>query len=183
MTDHLKVGVPNPVTDGGLGASEEVVQYGYFMPEKHETVDKVRTDKPRTTSDEDTLPLRRREELHGRETTQGGVRDRLGVGVVDGLRLVSVQTLGEARVVCEFFGIDFVDLFDGGREDIMRPQVERPQEVDRDFAIKTESLETNGFDFLAILVERFNLQRTTVRSTKRGTKIRGVQVLQGAIET
>jgi len=77
--------------------------------------------------------------------------------VVDGFRLVGVQTLREARVVRELLGVDVADLLDGGREDIVRSQVERAQEVDRDFAIEAESLETDGFDFLAVLVERFDL--------------------------
>lgn len=157
MAHHLEIGVPDPVPDGRLGPREEVVQHGHLVPEQHQPVDEVRADKPRTARDEDALPLRRREQLHGGEPGQRGVRDRLRLGVVDRFRLVGVQALREARVVRELLGVDVVDLLDGGREDIVRSQVERSQEVDRDFAIEAESLEADGFDFLPVLVERLDL--------------------------
>lgn len=67
MTDHLKVGVANPVTDGGLGAGEEVVEDGNFVTKEHEPVDEMRSDEASTASDEDALPVGRREKLDGRE--------------------------------------------------------------------------------------------------------------------
>ena len=41
MTDHLEVRVANPVTDGSLRASEEVVEDSNLMAKNHETVDKM----------------------------------------------------------------------------------------------------------------------------------------------
>lgn len=57
VSDHLKVGVTNPVADGGLGAGEEVVDDRDFMPEEHKTIDKVRSDKTSATSDKDALAV------------------------------------------------------------------------------------------------------------------------------
>lgn len=59
VTDHLKVGVSDPVTDGGLGSSEKVVDNGHFMPEKHEAIDKMGSDKTGAPGDEDPFAIRR----------------------------------------------------------------------------------------------------------------------------
>jgi len=35
MSYHLKVGMSDPVADGGLGASEEVIEDGNFVTQEH----------------------------------------------------------------------------------------------------------------------------------------------------
>jgi len=57
------------MTYGRLGTSEKVVDDSDLMAKKHETVYQVRTDKSSATSNKNALPLRRREELHWRETS------------------------------------------------------------------------------------------------------------------
>jgi len=39
MTDQLEVGVANPMVNGGFRPSEEIVENGDFMAEKHKSVD------------------------------------------------------------------------------------------------------------------------------------------------
>lgn len=73
VSDHFKVGVANPVTDGGLGSGEKVVKDGDFMAQEHQSVYQVGTDKTGTTSNEDTFTLGRREEFDRGKTGEGGV--------------------------------------------------------------------------------------------------------------
>lgn len=57
MSHHLEVRVTNPVTDGGLGSSEKVVDDGDLMAEEHETVNEMGTNKSSTASNKDPLAL------------------------------------------------------------------------------------------------------------------------------
>ncbi len=98
MTDKLKVRVPNPMANCGLGTGEEVIEDCDFMSENHQTVDKMGTNETSATGDKDALALGRREELHGWEAREGGVRDRLSLGVVDRLGLVGDMTFRELSV-------------------------------------------------------------------------------------
>jgi len=43
------------------------------MTEEHETIDEMRADKARPSSNQDTLAIRRREKFDRRETREGGV--------------------------------------------------------------------------------------------------------------
>ncbi len=51
VTDHLEVGVSNPVTDGGFGTGEKIVEDGDLMAEKHQPVDKMRADESSPAGD------------------------------------------------------------------------------------------------------------------------------------
>lgn len=51
VSNHLKVGVTNPVGDGSSATGEEVVKDCNFMTEEHKTVDQVGSDETGTTSD------------------------------------------------------------------------------------------------------------------------------------
>ena len=88
MADQLEVGMANPVTDGCLGTSEEIVQDSDLMTENHETVYKMRPNETSTAGNQDALALRRREKLHWGESRECGIRDRLSVCVEYGLREV-----------------------------------------------------------------------------------------------
>lgn len=90
MSDKLKVGVTDPVRDGGPGTGEKVVKNGNFVTEKHQSVDQVGSDESSTTSDcrqspsrtlpltENPLSLGCRQEFDGGEIVDGGVLDRVG---------------------------------------------------------------------------------------------------------
>lgn len=83
VSDHLEIGVANPVTDSSLRTGEKVVKNSDFMTEKHETVNKMGSDESSTAGDENALALRRRQKLDRREARKCGVRDRIGVWVVN----------------------------------------------------------------------------------------------------
>lgn len=51
MPDHLKVGVTDPMRNGGSTAGKEVVKNGDFVSEEHESIDEMRTDETGTTGD------------------------------------------------------------------------------------------------------------------------------------
>ena len=82
MSNKFKVRVTNPVRNGGLGASEEVVEDGYFMAKEHEAIHKVGTHKTSTTSDKDALPLGRGQQLDGWKMCDGGIGNGMSGGVV-----------------------------------------------------------------------------------------------------
>jgi hypothetical protein len=85
VTNQLKVRVANPVRHARFGTSEKVIEDGDFVAEKHETVDEMRADKACTASDEDALPAGLGKKLDGWEAAEGGVGDRLRLGVIDRL--------------------------------------------------------------------------------------------------
>ena len=84
MSNHLKVGVTDPVADGGFGTGEEVIDDGDFMPQEHETVDEVRSNETSAAGDQDTLALRWGQEFDRWETCESGVGDRMAIWVEDG---------------------------------------------------------------------------------------------------
>ena len=59
MSYHLEIGMTDPVTDGSLGAGEEIVEDSDFMAQKHQTVDKMRAYETGATCNKDALALRR----------------------------------------------------------------------------------------------------------------------------
>lgn len=85
MANHLEVGVADPVANGGLGASEEVVDDCDFMTKDHETIDEMRSNESSASCDKDALALRGGKQLDGRETREGGIRDRVCLWVIDRL--------------------------------------------------------------------------------------------------
>jgi hypothetical protein len=97
VTDHLKVGMSDPMTDGSLGTGEEVVEDGNVMTKEHKAVDKVRPNETSAASDQDALALGGRKKFDGREASESCVRDRVVLGVIDGL--------GEVLV---YFGVSFL---------------------------------------------------------------------------
>ena len=82
MSNEFKVRVTDPVRDGGLGASEEVVEDGYFMAKDHEAIDKVGAHKTSPTGHENALPLGGGQQLDGRIMCDGRVGNGVRVGVV-----------------------------------------------------------------------------------------------------
>lgn len=91
VSDHFKVGVTNPVGNGGSGTGEEVVQNGDFVTEEHQSVDQVGTDETGTAGHEDSLSLGVGQELDGRELGHGGEGDRVVLFVVGRLSAVAVE--------------------------------------------------------------------------------------------
>lgn len=85
VSNELKVGVTDPVGDGSLGTSEEVVKDGNLVAEEHESVDEMGANKTSTAGHQDALPLGGREKLDGGEANQGRVRNGAGVSMEDGL--------------------------------------------------------------------------------------------------
>ena len=153
MTKHFKVRVTDPVANSSLGAGEEVVQDGNLVAEEHKTVNQMGADEAGATGDENALALRRREEFDRREAREGCVGDGLGVWVVDGLglvRAVSTSELGVFRFL--FLLLAAVALYGGGRVHIVWPEVKRPEDVEWDLAVETETLEPDGVDYITILV-------------------------------
>lgn len=132
----------DPVRDGGLGASEKVVEDGYIMAKEHEAIHKVGTHKTSTTSDEDALPLSRGQQLDGRVMCDG----RIGNGVSGG-------------VVCraDTKGFGFLALVLGDRARlglnlIVRPEVERTESVDLDLGVESKAVETDFSEWLTSTV-------------------------------
>ncbi len=148
VTDHLEIGVTNPMTDSGLRSGKEVVKDGHLMSEEHETVNKVRADKASASSDKDTLPLRGSEELDRREARERRVGDGLGNWVVDRLGPV------ESRLVLHLVVLDRCAA-DG--PDIVCSQVERPQGIERNLAVEAEASKPGGRYLLPALVESTHL--------------------------
>lgn len=169
MSDQLKVGVTDPVIDGGFGSREEVVQHGDFVPEEHQTVNEMRSDESCASGNKDAFARCWREKFDRGETRKGGVGDRLGLGVVDRLRLIRRVALNEPGVLgfclCVGFGYLFLTLASG--HDVVRAQVKRPQNIDRDLTVEAKTLESDRFDFFAVLVQSANLCSRSVRCWKR----------------
>lgn len=152
MSDHLKVGVSDPVTDGGLGAGEEVVEDGDFVAQEHESVDQVGSDETSSAGDEDALPVGMREEFDGREAGEGGVGDGVVVWVEDGLGLiVGGAALDEQGVeLLLLLWRVLVKVCSGCH--VVRAQVEGAQEVDGDSGVEAKLFSADRDDFLARFV-------------------------------
>ena len=160
VSNYLKVWVADPVADSGLGTGEEVVDDGNFVTQEHKTVDEVGSDETSATGNQDTLALRWSQEFDGRETREGGVGDSVAVWVEDRLGLVGRKTLGEPGVQLRLLCILLREIgVAWGGQDVMRAKVERPEEINGDFAVETKSVETNCLDFLTRLVQDFYLVR------------------------
>ena len=142
MSNKFKVRVTDPVRDGGLGASEKVVEDGYFMAKEHEAIHKMGTHKTSTASDEDALPLSGGQQLDGRVVRDG----RIGNGVSGG-------------VVCraDTKGLGFLALVPGDRAGlgvnlIVRPEVERTESVDLDLGVESKGVEPDFSEWLTSAV-------------------------------
>ena len=170
MSNHLKVGMPDPVTDSSLGTGEEVIDDGYFVTQEHQTVNEVRSNKTSAAGNQDTLALRSRQERNGWETRQRGIRDRMSVWMKDGLGLIGCKPLGELGVQFSLLCILLREIgVARGSQDIMRAEVERSQKINGDFTIEAKIIGTNGLDFSTRLVQHFNLVRSEcVRKTQAG---------------
>lgn len=68
MSNHLKVGVTDPMANSGLGAGEEIIDDGDLVTQEHQTVDEVRSDETSAAGNQDTLAFRRRQEFDRWET-------------------------------------------------------------------------------------------------------------------
>lgn len=68
------------------------------MAENHQPVDKVGAYEASTTCDEDTFALCWGEKLYRGEAGEGGVRDGLCVGMIDGFGLVRPEAANEPGV-------------------------------------------------------------------------------------
>ncbi len=153
VTNHLKVGVTNPVADGGFRSSEEIVEDGDFMTQEHQTVYEMRANEAGASSNEDALAVGWSKESNGSETSEGRVRDGVGIRMINRLGLILSVPLGKLGVL----GLLVV-----GRRgcstltrhrDIMGAQVESTKVVDGNLAVETESIETDGSDLFAVLVQ------------------------------
>ena len=143
----------DPVTDGGLGAGEEIIDDGDFVTQEHQAVDEMRSDKTSAAGNQDSLALRRRQKLDRWETRESRIGDRVGVWVEDRFGLVRGKTLGELRV--QFFLLRIllgeISVARGGH-DIMRAKIKRSKEINGDFAVETKAIKTDSLDFLTGLV-------------------------------
>lgn len=173
MSNQLKVGVTDPVIDGGFGSREEVVQHGDFVSEEHQTVNEMRSDESCASGNKNAFARCWGKEFDRGETRKSGVRDRLGLGVVDRLRLIRRVALNEPGVLgfclCVGFGHLFLTLASG--HDVVRAQVKRPQNIDRDLTVEAKTLESDRFNFLAILVQSVNLCSRLARCWKKESGI------------
>ena len=78
--------------------------------------------------------------------------------MVDGFGLVGSMTLSKLCMVLLFLGICFwrdVGCCDSGH--VVGTQIKGAKNIQADFAVETEPLETNGRDFIARFVEGVNL--------------------------
>jgi len=83
MSYHLKVGMTDPVTDGGLGAGEEIIDDGYFMTQEHQTINEMGSNETSTAGNQDALAFGWRQEFDRWETRESCIGDRVGVWVED----------------------------------------------------------------------------------------------------
>jgi hypothetical protein len=88
VSDHLEVGVSDPMANGGFRPSEEIVEDGDFVAEKHKSVDEMGSDEPSTARDKNALALRWRKQLDGYEAGEGGVGNGVGIGMENRIGLV-----------------------------------------------------------------------------------------------
>jgi hypothetical protein len=168
VSDHLKVGMADPVADRSLGTGEKVIDNGDFVSQEHQTVDEVRSDETGTAGNQDALALGWRQELNRRETREGCVGDRLGIWVKYRLGLISSKPLGGCWLLRVLFG--GIGGAWGG-QDIMRAKVERSELINEDFRIESKTIEANGLDFLTVLVQNLDLNKSTrVRKVRLGVK-------------
>ena len=160
MSYHLKVGMTDPVTDGGLGAGEEIIDDGDFVTQEHQAVDEMRSDKTSAAGNQDSLAFRRRQKFDRWETRESRIGDRVGVWVEDRFGLVRGKTLGELRV--QFFLLRIllgeISVTRSGH-DIMRAKIKRSEEINGDFAVETKAIKTDSLDFLTGLVQDPDLSR------------------------
>lgn len=156
VTNHLKVGVTNPVAYGGFRSSEEIVEDGDFMTQEHQTVDEMRANEAGASSNEDALAVGWSKESNGSETSEGRVRDGVGIRMINRLGLILSVPLGKLGVL----GLLVV-----GRRgcstltrhrDIMGAQVESTKVVDGNLAVETKPIETDGSDLFAMLVQGYD---------------------------
>ena len=138
MSNKFKVRVTNPVRDGGLGASKEVVEDGYFMSKEHEAIHEVGTHKTSTASDEDALPLGRGQQLDGGVMCDG----RIGNGVSGG-----VVCRADTKVL-GFLALVFGDRAGLGMNLIVRLEVERAESVDVDLRVESKAVEADFGEWL-----------------------------------
>ena len=66
VTNQLKVRMPEPVGDRGLGAGHVVVQHDHIVPQQHQPIHEMRADEARSAGDEHTLAFLRTQQAHGR---------------------------------------------------------------------------------------------------------------------
>jgi hypothetical protein len=128
VSNHFKVGVTDPVGNGGSGTGEEVVQNGNFVTEEHQSVDQVGTDETSTTGDEDSLSLSVWQELDRGELGHGGVGDGVVILVVGRLSTVSSFNAVGGSVALDDLG----------------SQVQASQSVSVDSRVEVELVVTNG---------------------------------------
>jgi hypothetical protein len=159
MADHFEIGMTDPMTDGRLGTGEEVVQYGDIVTEEHKTVDEMRPDEASTTGDQNPFTIRRREEFDRRETSKGGIGDTISIGMVNRFGLVGCVVTSSEFGMFSILRIITERLFAIRGEDIVWAKIQSTQSIKGYFTIKTETTEANGGDFLAVLVQGFNLER------------------------
>lgn len=124
VSDHLKVGMANPVADRSLGAGEKVIDNGDFVAQEHQAVDEVRSDEPGTAGNQDALALGWRQELNGWETREGRVGDRLSIWVKYRLGLVNSGLLGGLLLLRTLLG--GIGGTWGG-QDIVRAKIQRSE--------------------------------------------------------
>ena len=154
MSDHLKVGMADPMADGSLGTSEKVVDHGDFVTQEHQSVNEVRSDETSATGNQYTLALSRRQEFDVRETRESRVGDRMGVWIKYGL---GCGTLGGFRIFCILLG-DASGAWAG--RDVVGSKIKRSEVINGDFAIEAEPTEANRLDFLSRLVQNLDLDRS-----------------------
>lgn len=161
VTDHLKIGMTEPVADSGLGSRKKVVENGDIVSKKHQSVDKMGPNESSTSGYQYALASRGRKQLDRREGSEGSVWNRVCVWVVNRLALMSSEALCEVSMYILRFGFFQRS---GWRKfilfcDVVGPQIKRTQNIDWDFTVESKFVRSNGRDILAALVESANLSR------------------------
>jgi hypothetical protein len=141
------------MADGSLGASEKIVNHGHLVTQEHETIHEVRANETSSTGDKDTFARFGRQKFDGREARERRVGYRVGAGVIYGLGLVDRMPSREASVQLGLFGVDFINLTFGHRYYVVRAEVERLKDVDRDTTIETEDIMPDSCDLALALVD------------------------------
>lgn len=175
VTNHLKVGMANPVADSGFRASEEVVQDGDFMTKEHQTVNEMRANEAGASGNEDALAVGWSKEPNGGETSESRVRDRVGIRVINRLGLILSVPLGKLGML----GLLVIGRGRRNtlarRRDIMRTQIESTKVVDGDLAVESKSIESDRSDLFAVLVQGHDAGRSHGggKETRKGAPVKG----------
>lgn len=175
MSNHLEVGMSDPVAHIRTGTGEEVVEDSDLMTKNHKSIYQVRADEASAARYKNSLSLRRWEEPYGGKAAEGRVGNGVRVRVVNRLALVlSVAVVKPCMVLVDFHYLLLLRAIRcrGGNRSvyIVRPEVESAQRHERYFRVETKALEADSGDLITVLIESGSLREEVVQICGRSCR-------------